>query len=197
MHEALRQFREAKQFLDGLLNSPLSGRRWPGYLSVEQIMVRLGLHRRSVYKLIRKHLVPRGGVYRMGRGVRGRGGRILVAQETFDSYLKDRERRPRRNRLVTSTRWTRSGPRPVPPKPTPPVHEHQTPPLSWIPQPSALFWLIPAEERKAIIAKVVAEARRHRRTSYRRESQAQATGRPLPDAEAEAGPPPTPRGMVS
>lgn len=61
MSEGLQQYREAKQVLDIIFNSPFSSRQWPGYLSVEQIMERLGLHRRSVYKLIHTHLVPRGG----------------------------------------------------------------------------------------------------------------------------------------
>jgi hypothetical protein len=120
MRDELRELREAKRFLDGIFNSPFSGWRWPGYLSVEQIMVRLGFHRHSVYKLIHKHLAPRGGVYRRGWAVRGRGGRLLVTQETFEDNIKERDRCPRRNKLVTSTRWTRSGPRPVPPRPRPP-----------------------------------------------------------------------------
>lgn len=192
MREAFRQFHEAKRFFDSIFNSPDSGRRWPGFMSVEQIMIRLGLHRRSVYKLIRKHLVPRGAVYRMGQGSAS-AVRILVAEETFEAYLKDRERRPRRNRLLTSTRWTRSGPRPVPPKPMPPAREDQEPPLSWIPQPSALFWLIPAEEREAIIAKVVADARRRREAKYRAGLGDQATEGPVPETGLEARPP-TPDG---
>ena len=119
MNQAWRELYEAKQFLDGIFNSPLSGWRWPGYLAVEQIMIRLGLHRQSVYKLIHKDLIPRGAVYRRGRGTRGRAGRFLVRREAFEAYAKQRQ--PRRNRLVSSTRWTRSGPRPVLTKPEPPV----------------------------------------------------------------------------
>jgi hypothetical protein len=164
VNQVWREFREGKQFLDVIFKRPWRGPE--GYLTVEEVRAWLDLSQPGAYKLIRRHLAPKGGVYRQGRGKHGRAGRLLVSTKAFDEYLAERKRRPRRAGLVTNRRWTRSGPRPVEPKPRRRVRPCKPPtPLQWARRAMAIWvWehLLSPEERKAIIAKVLGRRREQR-----------------------------------
>lgn len=139
---------EACRFLDIVTSPPWRGPE--GFYTVEQIQAVLSLSKRGVYKLIHRHLIPKGGVRRKGQGNKGRAGRFLVSRKTLASHLVDRMRRPRRNRLTTDCRLTRSGPRAVVPKPSKPVMPKPVHTAEFI-----YHWEhLTGEERKAIIKKV-------------------------------------------